>query len=48
MLGFVFECVGDFVVLLMNFEVNDVLFIDEIYWLLLVVEEILYLVFEDY
>lgn len=30
-LGLVLEKVGDFVVLLINFECNDVLFIDEIY-----------------
>lgn len=46
--GFVFEKVGDFVVLFINFECNDVLFIDEIYCLSLVVEEIFYLVMEDY
>lgn len=48
MLGFVFEKVGDLVVLFINFECNDVLFIDEIYCLSLVVEEIFYFVMEDY
>lgn len=47
-LGFVLEKVGDLVVLLINFEENDVLFIDEIYCLSLMVEEVLYFVMEDY
>lgn len=46
--GLVLEKVGDLVVMLINLELYDVLFIDEIYWLFLVVEEILYLVMEDY
>lgn len=46
--GLVLEKVGDLVVMFINFELYDVLFIDEIYCLLLVVEEVLYLVMEDY
>lgn len=46
--GLVLEKVGDFVVMFINFELYDVLFIDEIYCFLLVVEEVFYLVMEDY
>lgn len=46
--GLVLEKVGDLAVMFINFELYDVLFIDEIYCLLLVVEEVLYLVMEDY
>lgn len=46
--GLVFECFGDFVVLLINLEVGDVLFVDEIYCFLFIVEEVLYLVMEDF
>lgn len=48
MLGLVIEKVGDLVVLLINLQLYDVLFIDEIYCLLFVVEEVLYLVMEDF
>lgn len=47
-LGLVLVCVGDFVVILINLEVCDVLFIDEIYCMNLVVEEVFYLVMEDF
>lgn len=46
--GLVLEKVGDLVAMFINFELYDVLFIDEIYCLSLVVEEVLYLVMEDY
>lgn len=46
--GFVIECLGDLVVILNELEVGDVLFIDEIYWLFRVVEEMFYLVMEDF
>lgn len=48
MFGLVLECVGDLVVMFINFEYGDVLFVDEIYCLSLVVEEIFYLAMEDY
>lgn len=47
-LGLVIVKVGDFVVLLINFEEWDVFFIDEIYCFNLVVEEVFYFVMEDY
>lgn len=47
-LGFVLVKVGDLVVILINFEVWDVLFIDEIYWMNFVVEEVFYFVMEDF
>lgn len=46
--GLVLEKAGDLAAMLTNFELHDVLFIDEIYCLLLVVEEVLYLAMEDY
>src|SRR5437899_938667 len=46
--GPVLERAGDLAALLTNLEPNDVLFIDEIHRLSPVVEEILYLVMEDY
>lgn len=46
--GSVLEKVGDLVAMFINFELYDVLFIDEIYCLSLVVEEVLYSVMEDY
>lgn len=48
MSGLVIEWLGDLVIILISFELGDVLFIDEIYCLLRVIEEILYLVMEDY
>lgn len=48
MLGFVIERVGDLVVIFMNLNENDVLFIDEIYRINRSVEEVLYLVMEDF
>lgn len=48
MLGLVIVKVGDFVVILINLELWDVLFIDEIYWFLFVIEEVFYLVMEDF
>lgn len=46
--GFVFEKVGDLVVMFINFEFYDVFFIDEIYCLFFVIEEVFYFVMEDY
>lgn len=46
--GFVLVKVGDLVVILINFEVCDVFFIDEIYCLNFVVEEVFYFVMEDF
>lgn len=46
--GLVIEWVGDLVVILNELEFGDVLFIDEIYCLLWVVEEMLYFVMEDF
>lgn len=46
--GSVLEKAGDLVAMFINFESYDVLFIDEIYRLSLVVEEVLYSVMEDY
>lgn len=48
MLGLVLECVGDLVVMLFNLVEYDVLFIDEIYCIVWFVEEMLYLVMEDF
>lgn len=47
-LGLVIECLGDLVVVLISLEFGDVFFIDEIYWLNCLVEEVLYLVMEDF
>lgn len=47
-LGLVIEKLGDLVVFLNDFKLGDVLFIDEIYCLFKVVEEMFYLVMEDF
>jgi Holliday junction resolvasome, helicase subunit len=46
--GLVLDKVGDLVVLLINLQAHDVLFIDEIHRLSSVVEEVLYPAMEDY
>lgn len=45
--GFVIERVGDFVVIFINIGENNILFIDEIYRLNRIIEEVLYFVMED-